>query len=145
MMSHSHEREREPHTHHHAHHSRRHDQARGPHIEAMTHGSVATIAQYLDELATALRAGGVSIRSGERAVGMRVDGDVMFELRAEAGAGNDSRVSLRLSWQSQRAAPPPAPQLEISALRPGEPGAQPPNGMDEQHSGMGQGEGQGNV
>ncbi|HUY75207.1 MAG TPA: amphi-Trp domain-containing protein [Ktedonobacterales bacterium] len=140
-MSHSHEH---GHGHEsHAHHSRRHDQARGPHIEAVTHGSASTIAQYLDELAVALRGGGVSIRSGERAVGLRVDGDVMLELRAEAGACHDSRVSLRLSWQAPRAAPPPpTPELEISALRPGEPGAQPqPDGVDEQHSDMGQGDG----
>ncbi|MFI5274334.1 MAG: amphi-Trp domain-containing protein [Ktedonobacterales bacterium] len=138
-MSHSHEHEP------HAHHSRHHDQARGPHIEATAHGSASTIAQYLDELAAALRGGGVSIRSGERAVGLRVDGDVTIELRAEAGNGRDNRVSLRLSWQTPRAAPPPpppAPKLEISALRPGEPGVPPqPDGSDEQHSGMGQGEG----
>ena len=109
----------------------------------MTRGSAATIAQYLDELAAALRGGGVSIRSGERAVGLRVDGDVTLELRAEAEASHDSRVSLRLSWQAPHATPPPAPKLEISALHPGEsgaPGAQPqPGGADDQHSGMDQG------
>jgi amphi-Trp domain-containing protein len=110
----------------------------------MTRGSASTIAQYLDELAAALRAGGVSIRAGERAIGMRVDGNVMLELHAEAGASNGSRVSLRLSWQAPHATPPPAPKLEISALRPGAPDAQPqpaqPDGTNEQHSDMGQGD-----
>jgi len=137
-MSHSHE-----HEHTHEHHSRRHEQARGPHIEAVTRGSSSTIAQYLDELAAALRAGGVSIRAGERAVGMRVEGDVMLELRAEAGAGHDSRVSLRLSWQAPHATPPPAPKLEISALRPAAPDTQPgqADGANEQHGDTGQSDG----
>lgn len=118
-MSHSHSH------HHHAHHAEHeHDRERaarhhgghgehsGPHLEARVTGSPADVAGYLSALADALRTGGVTIRSGERAVGLRLNGDVRLGLQAAAGDGGTSHLALDLAWQAPQIAPP-APRLEI--------------------------------
>lgn len=112
-------------THSHSHHrraehdrdrnGRRHGEQGGhssPHLEAQVAGSPEDVAGYLSALADALRTGGVTLRSGGRAVGLRLDGEVRLELRAAAGDGGTSHLALDLSWQAPQITPP-APRLEI--------------------------------
>ncbi len=115
--------------HHHHHHQRRghgHERQLGPRLEAHASGSPQEIASYLDDLASAIRTGGIQLRSGERAVGLRLDGEVTLDLRAEAGNGGTTRLNLSLSWQAPQPPPlptPTAPTLRISPLQTSEPGA----------------------
>lgn len=132
---HDHGAERHHHRHHHGHAG--HEQGRegrhpGPHVEARTNGSPQEIAGYLDELADAIRAGGITIRSGERAVGLRLNGEVALDLRAAGGNGGTSQLDLSLSWQAPHPPAPPAPKLRISTLQAPEPASAPGEGGREQ-------------
>lgn len=122
--------------HHHHHHHHGHEQRRpGPHLEAHASGSPQEIAGYLDDLANAIRAGGITIRSGERAVGLRLNGSLALDLRAAAGDGGTSQLNLSLNWkapQPPKPRTPPAPKLQISPLQTPEQGAQgEPSGPGE--------------
>lgn len=126
------------HRHHHHGHAR-HDHQRewhrpGPHVEARTSGSPQEIAGYLDELADAIRGGGVTIRTGERAVGLRLNGQVALDLRAAAGDGGTSRLDLSMSWHAPQPPAPPAPKLRISTLQAPESSGGPsgPSGGEQQ-------------
>lgn len=114
--------------HHHHHHGRGHGHERhpGPRLEAHASGSPQEIAGYLDDLANAIRAGGIQMRFGERAVGLRLNGEVTLDLRAAGGNGGTSDVNLSLSWRAPQPPPPPtppAPKLSISPLQTPEPGS----------------------
>ena len=115
------------HQHHHHHrHGQGHERHIGPRLEAHASGSPQEIAGYLDDLANAIRAGGIQIRSGERAVGLRLNGEVTLDLRATAGNGGASDVNLSLSWRAPQPPPPPtppAPNLSITPLQTPEPGS----------------------
>lgn len=125
-----HHRHRHWHRHEHEHNAeQRHP---GPHVEARTSGSPQEIADYLEELAGAIRAGGVTIRAGERAVGLRLNGAVALDLRAAAGDGGGGRLDLSLSWQASRPPRPAAPRLRISPLQAPEPGNGPGESGHEQ-------------
>lgn len=126
----------ERHHRHHQHGHAGHEQGRrpGPHVEAHTSGSPQEVAGYLDELADAIRAGGVTIRSGERAVGLRLNGEVALDLRAAGGDGGTSRLDFSLSWQAPHPSAPPAPKLRISPLQAPEPGSGPGEGGQDQQS-----------
>lgn len=115
------------HHHHHAEHDRERDARRhgehgeqgghgGPYLEAQVMGSAEEVAGYLSALADALRTSGITIRSGGRAVGLRLDGEVRLELRAAAGDGGASHLALDLSWQAPQITPP-TPRLEILSTR----------------------------
>lgn len=134
---HDHGAERHHRRHHHDH--GRHEHARegklpGPHVEARTSGSPQEIAGYLGELADAIRAGGITIRSGERAVGLRLNGEVALDLRAASGDGGTSRLDLSLSWQAPQPPAPPAPKLRISSLQASEAGGGPAQDGQQQQS-----------
>jgi amphi-Trp domain-containing protein len=108
-------------SHHHRHHSKQPSQRErvrpGPHLESRVRGSNSEIASYLSALADALRGGGVQIRAGDHAVGLLLDELVTLDLRAEAGDGHTSQISLVISWQAPPVAPP-APKLRITTLPP---------------------------
>lgn len=134
---HDHGAERHHRHHHHGHAD--HEQGReghrpGPHVEARTTGTPQEVAGYLDELAGAIRAGGITVRYGERAVGLRLNGEVALDLRAAGGNGGTSRLDLSLSWQAPQPPAPPAPKLRISPLQAPEPGSGPGEGGQEQPS-----------
>lgn len=126
-----HHRHRHWHRHEHE-HEQRHP---GPHVEARTSGSPQEIAGYLEELAGAIRAGGITIRAGERAVGLRLNGAVALDLRAAAGDGGGGRLDLSLSWQAAKPSLPAAPRLRISSLQTAEPGNGPSESGHEQSAG----------
>lgn len=132
---HDHGAERHRRHHHHGREHGREGQRPGPHVEARTSGSPQEVAGYLDELADAIRAGGVTIRSGERAVGLRLNGEVALDLRAAAGDGGTSRLDLSVSWHAPQPPAPPAPKLRISPLQAPEVGGGPDQGGQEQHAG----------
>ena len=136
----------ERHHHHHQHGHGHERQQGGPRLEAHASGSPQEIAGYLDDLANAIRAGGITMRYGERAVGLRLNGEVTLNLHAAAGDGGTSHLGLSLSWQAPqppKPPAPPAPKLRISPLQapepgggpqPGEPGA-PSEGGSEPYAG----------
>lgn len=110
---------------HHHHHRHGHERLTGPRLQAHITGSPHEIATYLEDLSNAIRAGGITMRFGERAVGLRLNGEITLDLRAAAGNGGTSDLNLSLSWHApQPPTPPvpPAPKLSISPLRAPEPG-----------------------
>lgn len=136
------------HRHHHDHARHEHEHGREgrhpcPHVEARTSGSPQEVAGYLDELAGAIRAGGITIHSGERAVGLRLNGEVALDLRAAAGDGGISRLELSLSWHAPQPPAPPAPKLRISPLQAPEAGEGSGEGGQEQQQSEGAPTGQG--
>jgi amphi-Trp domain-containing protein len=96
-----------------------HEQHPFPRVEAHTAGSPQEIAGYLDELAAALRKGGVTVCADERTVGLRVGGDVTLTLWAAADGGT-SQIDLSLNWQTPQPPRPPMSALSISAFQPPE-------------------------
>lgn len=91
-------------------------------IRARTALEVGEAAAYLETLAQALRAGGVTVRKGSELAALRVG--ERAELRLEAGEeGAQSVLRLELRWET----PQPEERLEITpgvASASGEPGPQ---------------------
>lgn len=167
-MSHHHSHEHRHHHHHHGeeeynghHHHRHHEgheerhegqryrgrhhhgerEGGGPRVETHLHGSAGDIAGYLEQLASALRGGGVQIRTDHRAVGLRLDDEVVLDLRAASGDEQMSQIVLAISWETPPVAPP-TPELHISTLPPTAQTGVGASQAPHEHEG-GQGESQG--
>ena len=106
-----------------AHHrSRRERGEHGRTVRARASLETEQAASYLESLAQALRAGGVTVRSGAGLVALRVGTRVELEL--EAGEeGRQGVVHLALRWET----PTPEGRLEIvpGVVPPAEAGAGP--------------------
>lgn len=90
------------------HHSHRERGASGQMVRARTTLGNAQAAGYVDVLAQALRAGGVTVRNGGGLVALRARERVAFELEA-GDEGTHSVVRLTLRWET----PVPEERLEI--------------------------------
>lgn len=91
------------------HHGHRERGEHGRTVRARTSQETAQAASYLEALAQALRAGGVTIRSGAGLVALRTGDRVDLEL--EAGEeGRHSVVRLALRWET----PVPEERLDIT-------------------------------
>lgn len=89
------------------------DKETGRLIRARTAQEVGEVAGYLETLAQALRAGGVTIRRGQEMASLRVGEQVQMKL--EAGEeGGESVLKLELRWETPEAEEP----LEITASGP---------------------------
>lgn len=85
--------------------------------QAITSGQAA---DYLEALAEALRAGGVTLRAGDRALGMRLGAGVSMKLRAGNRPGHGTRISLRLAWGASKGGRPSTP-IDIRPMALAEP------------------------
>jgi len=106
------------------HHSHRERGASGPAVRAHASLGIEQAAGYMETLAQALRAGGVTVRSGGELVALRAAERVALEL--EAGEeGTHSVVRLALRWET----PVPEERLDIVPGVPGpeQPGASGPD------------------
>lgn len=102
---------------HAAHHRHQHSKDGSHSIAAHEHGNPTEIAEYLTKLADAIRSGGVQIRVGERAVGLRLADHLTLDLQALSHEGETQQIGVLLGWESpEKKTPPPAPQLTISPL-----------------------------
>ena len=127
-MAHQHDK-------HSAHRHHRPKAGGGPRIASQLQGSTTEIAHHLSALAEALRRGGVSIRAGDRAVGLRPGDQLTFDLLAEAGEDHSGRIVMLLAWQAPHAGLS-TPPLHISSLPPeGQPERNQPDytSEDEEH------------
>lgn len=114
-------------THHHHHR----ETARGETVRARASLGIAQAAGYLEVLAQALRAGGVTVRSGGELVALRAGEQAELDLVA-GEEGRYSVVRLELRWET----PVPEARLEIvpgveqpdaSGAGSGAPAPQPPD------------------
>ncbi|MDQ2828931.1 MAG: amphi-Trp domain-containing protein [Chloroflexota bacterium] len=96
------------------HHSHRERGASGPAVRARASLGIEQAAGYMETLAQALRAGGVTVRSGGELVALRAAERVALELEAgEEGAHSVMRLDLR--WET----PVPEERLDIVPGIPG--------------------------
>ncbi len=96
------------------HHSHRERGASGPAVRAHASLGIEQAAGYMETLAQALRAGGVTVRSGGELVALRAAERVALEL--EVGEdGTHSVVRLDLRWET----PVPEERLDIVPGIPG--------------------------
>ncbi len=80
----------------------------GAALQARASLEIGQVADQVAALAQALRTGGVSIRSGGRAVALRTAETAELEIRAEEG--QSSVVRLEIRWET------PVPQEEIEII-----------------------------
>ena len=90
------------------HHSHRERGESGQAVRARASLGIEQAAEYVGSLAQALRAGGVTIRSGAELVALRVGDRAELELMA-GEEGRHSVVRLELRWET----PAPEERLEI--------------------------------
>ena len=103
----------------------------GQRLRARAALGIGQAADYVEVLARALRAGGITIRSGAQTVALRAAEEVELDLRA-AEDGEHSTVRLELRWRT----PVVAEELEIvpgvetpgTAVETGGPAGAPPAG-----------------
>lgn len=83
-------------------HGHAHNRRRGPRVETEQTLAAAQVADHLEALSRAVRAGAITVRVGDRAVGMRLADDVGFKLRAGQRGGRGVRISLRMAWTGEK-------------------------------------------